>query len=76
MKTYVDLSWIRGRAKAVLLFEIKHVANINGFSLKCENLILFEKADFIYFDTENTIISDLDSLMSKTLIVPASNKER
>lgn len=32
MKTFVDLSWIRGKAKCVLIDEIKYVADENNFS--------------------------------------------
>lgn len=58
MKTFVDLSWIRGKAKCVLIDEIKHVADENNFTLKCESFNQFENANFIYFDTEKKEISD------------------
>ena len=58
MKTYVDLSWLRGKAKNVLIDEIRHVAVRNNFALKCENISKFINADFIYFDTEKKEITD------------------
>lgn len=58
MKTYVDLSWLRGKAKNVLIDEIRHVAVRNNFTLKCENYNLFVNADSIYFDTEKKEITD------------------
>ena len=58
METYIDLSWLRGKAKNVLIDEIRHVAVRNNFTLKCENYNLFANANSIYFDTEKKEITD------------------